>query len=114
MPPENEWMVTQLDGTLDWDCPEWLDWFHGGLQFQIEHHLFPKVARRNLRKVREIIRPLAKDLGITYVMPGGFLETIPFVVNHMKSVAYKARAMGVACDNIINPATLDGSDKKLS
>ena len=114
MPPEDEWMVTQLDGTLDWDCPEWLDWFHGGLQFQIEHHLFPKVARRNLRKVREIIRPLAKDLGITYVMPGGFLETIPFVVNHMKSVAYKARAMGVACDNIINPATIDGSDKKLS
>ena len=23
-----------------------MDWFHGGLQFQTEHHLFPKMPRR--------------------------------------------------------------------
>ena len=115
MPPENEWMITQLDGTLDWDCPEWFDWFHGGLQFQIEHHLYPKVARKNLRKVREIIRPLAKDLGITYVLPGGFLETIWFLLDHMRSIAITAREMGVvnSYEKIIPSITLEADNKKL-
>ena len=27
------WLQLQLDTTLNVDCPKWLDWFHGGLQF---------------------------------------------------------------------------------
>lgn len=50
--PGGNWVETQLAGTLDWSCPGWLDWFHGGLQFQIEHHLFPRMPRANLRKAR--------------------------------------------------------------
>ena len=38
-PPEShKWVEMQLNGTMDIDCPRWLDWFHGGLQFQTEHH----------------------------------------------------------------------------
>lgn len=29
------WVVTQLNTTLDVDCYRWMDWFHGGLQFQV-------------------------------------------------------------------------------
>lgn len=29
------WVVTQLGTTMDVDCYRWLDWFHGGLQFQV-------------------------------------------------------------------------------
>jgi Fatty acid desaturase len=43
-----EW---QALSTMDVDCPTWMDWFHGGLQFQLEHHLFPRVPRRHLRKL---------------------------------------------------------------
>ena len=28
--------MTQLNTTLDVDCYRWMDWFHGGLQFQVE------------------------------------------------------------------------------
>ncbi|CAI4212039.1 unnamed protein product [Parascedosporium putredinis] len=31
----------QLRTTMDVDCPAWLDFIHGGLQFQAIHHLFP-------------------------------------------------------------------------
>nr|KYP37040.1 hypothetical protein KK1_041805 [Cajanus cajan] len=27
--------------TLDVSYSSWMDWFHGGLQLQVEHHLFP-------------------------------------------------------------------------
>lgn len=28
--------MTQLNTTLDVDCYRWMDWFHGGLQFQVQ------------------------------------------------------------------------------
>ena len=64
--PENdEWVSMQLSGTMDIDCPWWLDWFHGGLQFQTEHHLCPRVPRHKLRTFREnVIKPFAKKNGL--------------------------------------------------
>ena len=37
-----DWVESQAIGTLNWTCHPWMDWFHGGLHFQIEHHLFPR------------------------------------------------------------------------
>jgi fatty acid desaturase len=34
----------------------WQRRFHGGLQFQIEHHLFPRLPRANYRKARRSVR----------------------------------------------------------
>ncbi|KAJ4248720.1 hypothetical protein NW762_012558 [Fusarium torreyae] len=56
----------QLRTTMDVDCPEWLDWIHGGLQFQAVHHLFPRVPRHNLRKVQKMIREFCNDTGVPY------------------------------------------------
>ena len=56
-------MVLQLRTTIDVDCSEAMDWFHGGLQFQVEHHIFPILPRHNLRLVREkYIMPFAKKV----------------------------------------------------
>lgn len=45
----------------------WLvGWFMGGLQCQVEHHLFPYVPRHNLHKVRALVEPLCKKHGIPY------------------------------------------------
>lgn len=42
---ETEWYMMQLRTTMNVDTPAWLDWVHIGLQFQIEHHLFPRLPR---------------------------------------------------------------------
>jgi fatty acid desaturase len=39
----------------------------GGLNYQIEHHLFPNMPSANLRKVRPIVREHCADLGVVYV-----------------------------------------------
>jgi sphingolipid 8-(E)-desaturase len=64
---ENEDFVThQMRTTMDVDCPTWMDWFHGGLQYQVIHHLFPRLPRHRFREVRDKLLPFFKEHGLKY------------------------------------------------
>jgi|Transcript_55959 delta8-fatty-acid desaturase len=57
----------QLKTTRNIDS-EWYDhWFHGGLEYQIEHHLFPQLPRHNLAKVKPFVQDICKRHGIPYM-----------------------------------------------
>ncbi len=43
-----------------------VDTLMGGLNFQVEHHLFPNMARPNLRRVAPMVRQYCHDLGVRY------------------------------------------------
>ncbi|HEY4867172.1 MAG TPA: acyl-CoA desaturase [Candidatus Dormibacteraeota bacterium] len=49
--------------------PLW-DYLFGGLNYQIEHHLFPNMPRVNLRRCREIVRPFCAARGLEYTEVG--------------------------------------------
>lgn len=87
---EDDWMGIQMRGTMDWKCPTWMDWFHGGLQYQIEHHLFPRMPRHNLRKVVPRVEALCKELGLDYVSPG-FFEAVNQTISSLRATAMEAR-----------------------
>ncbi|KAI4316520.1 hypothetical protein L6164_024499 [Bauhinia variegata] len=65
-PSSNDWVEKQTSGTLDVKCPAWMDWFHGGLQFQVEHHLFPRLPRCHLRKISPLVKELCKTHNLPY------------------------------------------------
>lgn len=65
-PMANDWFEKQTKGTIDISCATWMDWFHGGLQFQLEHHLFPRLPRCHLRRVSPIVRDLCKKHSLPY------------------------------------------------
>ena len=44
----------------------WMTAFMGGLNFQIEHHLFPSMARPHLRSTRKLVREVCVAEGIPY------------------------------------------------
>ncbi len=44
----------------------WIAFLFGGLNYQIEHHLFPAMPRPNLPRARPIIQRFCADHGITY------------------------------------------------
>ena len=46
--------------------PPLLDFFYGGLNSQIEHHLFPRVAHNRYRQMRPIVRGFCEERGIAY------------------------------------------------
>jgi len=76
---QDDFLTTQLATTMNVSCPKEMDWFHGGLQFQIEHHLFPRVPRHNLRVVRDALKQLVAKHNLQYheaPFLGAFGETI--------------------------------------
>ncbi|KAF7550015.1 hypothetical protein G7Z17_g5993 [Cylindrodendrum hubeiense] len=68
--PDESFAQRQLRTTMDIDCPEWLDFFHGGLQFQVIHHLFPRVPRHNLRTTQKLVQEFCNEVGIPYALYG--------------------------------------------
>lgn len=62
--------MRQVRTTMDVDCPEWLDFFHGGLQFQAIHHLFPRLPRHNLRRVQPFVVDFCQNVGLKYSIYG--------------------------------------------
>jgi fatty acid desaturase len=46
------------------------DWFLGGLNYQIEHHLFPSMPRPNLRRSQPLIRRYCELAGLPYTEEG--------------------------------------------
>ena len=88
----HEW---QALSTMDIDCPPWMDWFHGGLQFQLEHHIFPRVPRWNLRKLcKETDKIFAKhDVPVVRM---GFFEANRVMLKHVADVGAKVTKEKVA------------------
>jgi hypothetical protein len=72
-----------LRTTMDVSCPPWLDFFHGGLQFQVIHHLFPRVPRHNLRKLKPLVVQFCKDTGLEY-LEYGFIEGQMIVIAQLR------------------------------
>jgi len=48
------------------------DWVYGGLNYQIEHHLFPSMPRNRLKDARAIVKPFCRAHGIPYAETGPF------------------------------------------
>lgn len=45
---------------------KFLDIIFGGLNYQIEHHLFPNISRKNLCKIKSIVKDFCYKKNITY------------------------------------------------
>lgn len=61
------------------------EWLWGGMQYQLEHHLFPSMPRSNYPKLRGILQKFAKDNNI----PGGYRESGEFEILKMNWDLYK-------------------------
>ena len=89
-PGKKSWFELQLDGTLDYECKPEFDWFHGGLQFQIEHHLFPRAPRYHLRKLKPLVKAFAKRHNVEY-HEVSFLGALKEVMDTLAETAKFAR-----------------------
>ncbi|RMZ73678.1 fatty acid desaturase [Pyrenophora seminiperda CCB06] len=88
-----------LRTTMDVDCPQWLDFFHGGLQFQAIHHLYPRIPRHNLRKTQKLVQDFCNEVNIPYALYG-FVDGNKLVVGRLADVARQA-AIFAECQRTI-------------
>jgi fatty acid desaturase len=60
------WMELQMRTSRSLKGGKFVHWFYGGLNTQVEHHLFPKAPRFNLLKIQEMTRDFAKKHKLDY------------------------------------------------
>jgi len=60
------WMELQMRTSRSLSGGKFIHWFYGGLNTQIEHHLFPKAPRFNLLKIQKMTREFAKKHNMKY------------------------------------------------
>jgi len=64
---DNSWAIHQLMTTANFaNGNRPLSWFVGGLNFQIEHHLFPHICHIHYRDLSKIIKATAEEYGLPY------------------------------------------------
>jgi fatty acid desaturase len=69
----------------------WLtDFALGGLNYQIEHHLFPSMPRPNLRRSRTLIRTFCRERGLPYVETS-LIDSYVQAVRHLNKLGRTAR-----------------------
>jgi fatty acid desaturase len=61
----------------------------GGLNYQIEHHLFPAMPTANLRKAQPIVRGYCAEIGVTYEMTG-LIASYRAALRHLNEVGMEA------------------------
>lgn len=63
---EKGWIYAQTITTLDIQTNWYDEWFHGGLQYQLAHHLFTQIPRHNLKRAQPIIAKFCKENNLDY------------------------------------------------
>ncbi len=82
----------QVVGTRNVRSPAVLDWFFGGLHFQIEHHLLPTCPSARLRRAQPRVRAACQAQSLPY-REEAFGEALASVTRHVFAVARAETAL---------------------
>jgi linoleoyl-CoA desaturase len=64
---ETDWAVHQVQTTVDFSRRNWLlSWFLGGLNFQVEHHLFSRICHVHYAALSQIVEDTCREFGVRY------------------------------------------------
>jgi linoleoyl-CoA desaturase len=84
------WATHEVESTIDFaQSNQVLTWCIGGLNYQIEHHLFPRLPHTLYPRIAPMLRELAEQFGVRYIAK-------PTVTSALRSHYSHLRAMGRA------------------
>jgi linoleoyl-CoA desaturase len=70
---EKSWAVHQVETTVDFARHSRVaSWLLGGLNFQIEHHLFPRICHVNYPAISKIVEETCREHGVKYAVHASF------------------------------------------
>jgi fatty acid desaturase len=86
------YLEQQVTTSRDIDNPRVLDFYYGGLNSQIEHHLFPRASHDRYREMRPVVQAFCEKNGLAYERVGLY-RALASVGNHLGSMtaAYHAK-----------------------
>ncbi|MCB1113478.1 MAG: acyl-CoA desaturase [Chlamydiia bacterium] len=94
---EDEWAAHELKTTSNFATHnQVLSWFLGGLNFQVEHHLFPQVCHVHYSKIQSIVKATAKEFGLPYNEQATFSKAFISHLKTLKKFGAKAKEVYVS------------------
>jgi linoleoyl-CoA desaturase len=82
-----EWAVNEVLTTSDFARNNWLlNWYAGGLNFQIEHHLFPNICHVHYHNIAPIVEKTANEYGLFYNLKPSFLNALTSHITRLKEL----------------------------
>ncbi len=84
---ENDWFIHQLNTTANFARNnKFITWYVGGLNYQIEHHLFPNICHIHYPKISEIVKSTAKVYDVPYLETKGFWQAVGSHIGMLKKL----------------------------
>jgi linoleoyl-CoA desaturase len=88
---ENNWAIHQLMTTANFGAGNPIvNWFVGGLNHQIEHHLFPNISHVHYAALSPIVREVAAEHGLAYFEYPSFGQAVVAHFQYLKQVGARA------------------------
>lgn len=85
----DEWAVHEILTTADFARKNlFLNWYIGGLNFQIEHHLFPNICHVHYRKMAPIVEKTAREFNLFYNSKPSFRAAFRSHVRRLKQLGH--------------------------
>jgi len=82
---QNEWAIHQMETTADFSRGSWLiTYYVGGLNYQTEHHLFPRICHVHYPEIAPIVEATAKEFGVPYIYNDTFWTALK---SHMSIIS---------------------------
>lgn len=79
---QNTWAIHQLFTTANFSTKNRIvNWFTGGLNHQVEHHIFPNISHVHYTKISKIVRETAKEFNLPY---NEYKSTRKAIISHFK------------------------------
>lgn len=95
---ENNWTIHQLHTSCDFAPKSKIfSWFVGGLNFQVEHHLFPNVSHIHYRKISKIVQAKAKEFNLPYHVNKSFVHAVWQHIRMLKLLGSSKGTANPAC-----------------
>jgi linoleoyl-CoA desaturase len=84
---QKEWAIHQVETTADFATKSKLvSWLVGGLNFQVEHHLFPKISHVHYPEINKFVRETCKQFNVTYIENPTFYAAFKSHIVHLKKL----------------------------
>jgi len=88
---EQSWAIHQVETTVDFARRSRIEsWLLGGLNFQIEHHLFPRICHVNYPAISQLVEQTCRDFGLKYREHVSFRAGLASHFRWLKRLAYNA------------------------
>jgi linoleoyl-CoA desaturase len=86
------WYAMQVEAARDVELPGWMSILAGALDYQIEHHVFPRLPPNRLRQIAPRLREICEAHGVNY-RSDNWPRTLRLVVSELTQLASKRAAV---------------------